>query len=137
MTIQRSVAARQAAGDSFETVLTAGGAPVLKLFSGALGANCAAADPTGLLGSATLPVDCFTAADTSVKNSKNNTWSGTGSAGGTAASYRLYANGGTVCHEQGTVTATGGGGDLTLDNTSIANGQVFTITSWDRTQGNP
>ncbi len=30
----------------------------------------------------------------------------------------------------GTVTATGGGGDLTLDNISIATGQSVTITSW-------
>jgi hypothetical protein len=35
--------------------------------------------------------------------------------------------------EEGTVTATGGGGDLTLDNTSITAGQTVTITSWTRT----
>ena len=35
--------------------------------------------------------------------------------------------------EEGTVTATGGGGDLTLDNTSITAGQTVTITAWNRT----
>jgi hypothetical protein len=37
---------------------------------------------------------------------------------------------------QGTVTATGGGGDLTLDNTSINSGQTVNITSWSITDGN-
>lgn len=32
--------------------------------------------------------------------------------------------------EIGTVTATGGGGDMTLDNVSIAAGQSCSITSW-------
>jgi hypothetical protein len=31
------------------------------------------------------------------------------------------------------VTATGGGGDLTLDNVSIASGQTVTISTWTRT----
>jgi hypothetical protein len=33
------------------------------------------------------------------------------------------------------VTATGGGGDMTLDNTSIASGQQVTITSFTITAG--
>ena len=35
----------------------------------------------------------------------------------------------------GTVTATGGGGDMTVDNTNIANGQSGTITSFTYTPG--
>jgi len=57
-------------------------------------------------------------------------------AAGTAAHFRLYASDGTTCHLQGTVTATGGGGDLTLDNTSIASAQVVTITSFGWTEPN-
>jgi len=37
---------------------------------------------------------------------------------------------------QGTVTATGGGGDLELDNTSIAATQKVTITTFTLTAGN-
>jgi hypothetical protein len=37
---------------------------------------------------------------------------------------------------QGTITATGGGGDMTLDNTSITSGQQVQITSWSLTDGN-
>jgi hypothetical protein len=36
---------------------------------------------------------------------------------------------------QGTVTATGGGGDMTLDNTSFAVGQQVNITSFTLTAG--
>ena len=139
MTINRSVAARQAAGDSFETLVTAAGtlAPKIKFFSGAKPTACVDADPTGHLGTLTLPVDCFVAADTSGKNVMNGTWSGTANiAGGTIASYRFYANNGTTCHEQGSVTATGGGGDMTVDNAVVAQNQVITVTQWDRTQAN-
>jgi hypothetical protein len=45
-------------------------------------------------------------------------------------------SGGTVCHMQGTVTATGGGGDMTIDNTSIASGQSVTVTGFTLTEGN-
>jgi hypothetical protein len=37
---------------------------------------------------------------------------------------------------QGSVTATGGGGDLIVDNVSFAAGQQFTITSFSLTAGN-
>ena len=37
---------------------------------------------------------------------------------------------------QGTVTATGGGGDMTLDNTSIASAQTVTVSSFTLTDGN-
>jgi hypothetical protein len=55
-------------------------------------------------------------------------------AGGTNATfYRIYASDGVTCHEQGTVTLTGSGGDLTLDNVSISSGQNVQITSFSRT----
>jgi len=37
---------------------------------------------------------------------------------------------------QGSVTVTGGGGDLTLDNVSIAAAQAVTITGFTLTDGN-
>lgn len=36
--------------------------------------------------------------------------------------------------QMGTVTATGGGGDATIDNTSITSGQTVKITSWSFTE---
>jgi hypothetical protein len=54
-------------------------------------------------------------------------------AAGTAAHFSIDQ--GATCHIQGTVTATGGGGDMTIDNTSIAAGQQVTITSFNLTAG--
>ena len=55
---------------------------------------------------------------------------------GTAAHFRLYDSAGTTCHLQGTVTATGGGGDMTVDSVSFTAGQQFTVTSFTLTDGN-
>jgi hypothetical protein len=128
MAFQYSVAVRNAGLDSRET--TIGTLAVLKIFSGAEPANCAAADPTGLLVSMTLPSDWMNAASTGTKT-KLGTWSATASGTGTAASWRLYASDGTTCHVQGNMT------DMTLDNNSIASGQVVTVNTFTLTAGNP
>ena len=98
-----------------------------------------AAAPTGtLLVDEDLPATAFNAAASGSK-AKAGTWSVTGAAAGTAGYYRLITSTDTGAavetqvREEGTVTATGGGGDLTLDNTSIAVGQTVTITSFTRT----
>jgi hypothetical protein len=128
MTFQYSVAVRNAGLDSRET--TIGTLAVLKIFSGAEPANCAAADPTGLLVSMTLPSDWMNAASTGTKT-KLGTWSATASGTGTATSWRLYASDGTTCHVQGNMT------DMVLDNNSIASGQVVTVNTFTLTAGNP
>lgn len=107
--------------DMAAEVVTAAGGGTLKIFSGAVPANCAAADPSGPLVSDTLPTPALT--NTAGTLSKAGTWAFTGDAAGTAASFRLYTSG-AVCFAQGSVTATGGGGDMTIDNTSIAVGQA-------------
>jgi hypothetical protein len=50
-----------------------------------------------------------------------------GSATGTAGYFRAKSSGGTA-YVDGTVTVTGGGGDLTLDSTSIVSGESVDIT---------
>jgi hypothetical protein len=68
---------------------------------------------------------------------KSGTWDDTSADNtGTAAHFRVYAFDGVTCGLQGTVTGTGGGGDMTLDNTSIISGQYITITSFTLTDGN-
>ncbi len=133
MTYQYSVAVRNAKLDQVET--TIGASAVLKLFSGSEPANCAAADPSGLLATLALPSDWMAPAGGGVAV-KAGIWSGSGSAGGNAASFRLYDSTGTNCHIQGSVTVTGGGGDMTLDNIVIFNGQPITINSFTLTAGN-
>lgn len=133
-TVQLSVAVRNARLDAIET--TIGTSAILKIRTGAPPADCATADSGTVLATLNLPSDYMSAASSGSK-AKSGTWQDTSADNsGTAAHYRLYASDGTTCHEQGTVTATGGGGDLTLDNTSIASGQSVTITTWTKTDGN-
>ena len=56
-------------------------------------------------------------------------------AAGTAAHFRIYTSGG-ACRLQGTVTATGGGGDMEVDNAVFAAAQDFTITTFALTDAN-
>lgn len=68
---------------------------------------------------------------------KAGTWEDpSAEADGTIGHYRLYAADGVTCHEQGSVTATGGGGDLELDEVEIAVGQAVSIARFTRTAGN-
>ncbi len=133
MARQFSVAVRNARADAFES--TIGTSAVLKIRTGAQPATCATADSGTVLASITCPSDWMSAASSGAK-ALAGSWTTTGAAAGTAAHYRLYASDGTTCHDQGSVTATGGGGDLTLDNTSIAVGQNVSITSFGWTEPN-
>jgi hypothetical protein len=134
MALQYSVTVRNAQLDAVET--TVGTAPLLRIYSGSAPANCAAAASGTLLAEATLPSDWMAAASSGSK-ALSGTWQdASANATGTAGHWRLYDSGGTTCHAQGTVTATGGGGDMTLDNTSIASAQSVTITSFTITAGN-
>jgi len=127
MAIQFSTAVANAMLDQIETTIST--SPVLEIRTGSAPADCSQADSGTLLASLTLPSDWMAAASGGSK-AKSGTWQDTSADNsGTAAHYRLKASGGTV-HSQGTVTATGGGGDLTLDNTNISAGQSVTITSW-------
>jgi hypothetical protein len=131
MAIQQGVLLRNAILDAIES--TVGTTAKLLLFSGAVPANCAAADPSGLLATLTLPSDWMNAASSGSKTLLG-TWTGTASSAGTAISYRLYNNGLTVCHEQGTVGTSGT--DLVLDNNVLGSGQTINITTWTRNAGN-
>ncbi len=89
-----------------------------------------------MLASCTLPSDWLAAASSGSK-AKSGTWEDTSAdATGTAAHWRLYASDGTTCGAQGTVTATGGGGDMTVDSVSFTATQAFTVTSFTLTAGN-
>jgi hypothetical protein len=134
VSIQLSVAVRNARLDAIEA--TIGASAVLKIRSGAAPANCAAADAGTVLATVSLPSDWMAAAASGSK-AKSGTWEDTAAdANGTAAHFRIYDSGGSTCHLQGTVTGTGSGGDMEVQNTSFAAGQAFTITSFSLTDGN-
>lgn len=135
MAFQFSVAARNAALDAIETAIAAGA--VLKIYdlSGGAPANCAASITGTVLATLTLPSDWLAAASSGSK-AKSGTWEDTSAdASGVADFFRLFASDGTTCHMQGTVTATGGGGDMTVDNPNIASGQDIVISSFTLTAG--
>lgn len=134
MALQLSVAVRNARLDSIET--TIGTSAVLKIRSGAVPANCAAADSGTVLATLSLPADYMAAASSGAKALAGSWTDASADATGTAAHFRLYATDGTTCGAQGTVTATGGGGDMTVDNVSFAAAQAFTITAFTLTDGN-
>ncbi|CCB64459.1 hypothetical protein [Hyphomicrobium sp. MC1] len=133
-TLQLSTAVRNARLDSIEA--TIGTSPVLKILTGSAPANCAAAETGTVLATLALPSDWMAAASAGSK-AKSGTWQDlSADATGTAGYFRVYDNSGAVCGIQGDVTATGGGGAMTVDNTSFAVGQSFTVTAFSLTDGN-
>jgi hypothetical protein len=132
--LQFSTGVRNARLDQIES--TIGTSAVLKIRTGAAPADVATADSGTVLATLTLPSDWMAAASGGTK-AKSGTWQDASADNtGTAAHFRIYASDGTTAHLQGTVTATGGGGDLTVDNVSFASGQSFTISSFTLTDGN-
>lgn len=131
MAFQFSDAARNAALDAIETA--AGTAPTLTIRTGAAPANCAAADSGTVLATMTLPSDWLAAASGGSKALLGTWQDAAADAAGTAAHFRIKQ--GATCHIQGSVTISGGGGDMTLDNNVLALGQQVTITSFTITAG--
>lgn len=134
MALQLSVAARNGLLDAIETAT--GASAILRIRTGAPPATCATADSGTVLATANLPTDWMAAASGGTK-ALSGTWQdGSADAAGTAGHFRIYDSTGTTCHLQGTVTATGGGGDMTVDNVVFAVAQVFNVTSFTLTAPN-
>jgi hypothetical protein len=132
--IKMSVGVRNARLDAIEAWI--GPSAVLKLRTGAPPTNITDPDAGNILATMDLPADWMNPAAGGSKT-KTGTWQDTSADGaGTVGHFRIYASDGTTQHLQGTVTATGGGGDLTLDNIVLAVGQQVTITTFVLTDGN-
>ena len=135
MPIQFSVPVRNAMLDAIEAEI--GATAILRIRTGPAPANCAAVDSGSVLATLTLPADWMTAAAAGVK-SKSGAWQDlSADAPGTAEHFRIYDSGGTICGMQGTVSITGGGGNMTVDNNVLAITQQFSVTAFDLTAGNP
>ena len=134
MAIQLSTAVRNARLDVIET--TVGTSAVLRIRSGSVPANCAAADAGTVLATVNCPSDWMAAAASGSKSLSGSWVDSSADATGTAAHFRLYDSTGATCHVQGTVTATGGGGDMTVDSTSFTAGQQFTVTAFTLSDAN-
>lgn len=131
MALQFSSNVRNSMLDSIES--TVGVTAVVRIFAGTLPASCATANAGTNLVTWNLNSDWASNASAGSKAFSSTPLSSNAVATGTAGYFRLYAADGTTCHMQGTVTLTGSGGDMTLDNTSINSGQNVQITSWTLT----
>ena len=135
MAQQFSVNVRNARGNQFEGII--GVSAKLSIRSGAPPANCAAADSGVEIIRYSLASYWAAAFSAGAASPWLNGLPLTGAATGAAAPghYRIYATDGTTCGMQGTVTATGGGGDLTVDNAAATTvGQTINVTAWAITE---
>lgn len=134
MAVQYSIAVKNARLDALETAI--GASAILKFRSGAKPTNITDASSGTVLATLNLPADWLAAASGGVKN-KSGTWQDlSADAAGTIGHFEITASDGTTVHMRGTVTATGGGGDMTVDNTVVAAAQEVTVTSFGITSGN-
>lgn len=124
--VQMSAALRNARADRVESFIST--SPILRLWSGALPANVAAADAGSNLAEGTLPSNWMADASSGTA-SLSGTWTLTGQAaaglGTNAVHWRLYTSGGT-CHMQGTL---GTAFTLVTSALTAANGNVLTFAA--------
>ena len=131
--MQLSVAVRNARLDAIETAI--GTSAILKIRTGSKPTNCAAADTGTVLATLNLPSDWMAAAASGSK-AKSGTWQDASADNtGTAAHFRLYASDGATCRLQGTVTVTGGGGDMEVNDVNFVATAPFTVTTFTLTDG--
>ena len=132
MALQYSTTVRNAKLDAVETAI--GTSAILRIRSGAAPAHCGTADSGTVLATINLPSDWMAAASGGTK-ALSGTWQDAAAdATGTAAHFRVYDSGGTVCHMQGTVGTSAT--DMIVDSTSFTAGQQFTVTAFTLTAGN-
>jgi hypothetical protein len=123
MTLTLATASRNAACKAVTDLVDAGaGAGKLKIKASST-----------VLVTITLANPAFGAPSTGVATAASLPKSGVAANAGTADGYEI-TDGSDVVVASGSVTITGGGGDITLDNTSITVGQTVTLNTLTHTQ---
>lgn len=134
MSLTYSAAIKNARLDAVES--TIGTSPLLRIRTGAAPSAVSDASTGTVLATLTLPSDWMAAASGGSK-AKSGTWEDTSAdASGTAAHFEIVASDTTTVGMRGSVTATGGGGDMTLDSVAFTSGQSFSVTSFTLTSAN-
>jgi hypothetical protein len=68
---------------------------------------------------------------------KSGTWQDlSADATGTAGHFRIYNSAGTVCHAQGSVSLSGGGGEMIVSSVDLVVGQTFTVDTFSIADNN-
>lgn len=136
MAIKISTGLRNLAADAIGAALDTTGR--INIYSGSPPANPQAAATGTLLATLSLASDAFGAASSGVITAGAITGDSSADATGTAGWFRIYrtadtapgsAGSSTDRRIDGTVTATGGGGDITFDSVSFVAGGAINMTS--------
>lgn len=129
MAFRIPTAARNAACDAVVDLLDAGaGAATIEVRTGSQPASANDAASGTLLATFTLADPAFGGAASGVATLASAPRTTTGAAAGTAGWFRAKDSTGATVFD-GSVTATGGGGDLTLNTTTISIGLTVELTS--------
>lgn len=133
MTTRIANAAAAAAADAVVDLIDAGsGAGYIEIRTGSQPASVGVAATGTLL--ATLPMSdpafgSATTASPAVATANSITSDTSADATGTAGWFRAYDSDDTALID-GDITATGGGGDMELDSTSVTSGGTVSVTAW-------
>jgi hypothetical protein len=130
--LQLDVTTRNARLDATEASI--GASPHLFLRTGPPPANVGLPPSGTLICDITLPADWMAAASAGTKT-KLGLWQALAIADGVLGHYRIIDSLGAV-RLQGTVTVTGGGGDMTVDSLATVTNQLVTVTSYIWTEAN-
>ena len=133
MAIHLSTAAQNAAADAVVDLIDGGaGAGTLKIYSGTQAANANTTPAGTLLATIAWADPAFGSASAGVATATDPV-AVNASATGTAGCFLVEDSTGANVFD-GTVTATGGGGDLTLSSVSLVSGSPVDITAFTYTQ---
>lgn len=132
MALGYASALRNAKLDAITTF--AGNAALLRIYNGTQPATGGTA--TTLLAELTCGTPFAAGASGGVLTLGSITQDSSANATGTATWFRIVKSDGTTHVMDGTVTATGGGGDMTLSTTSVVSGQPVQVTSFTITDNN-
>lgn len=126
--VQLATATQNAMADKVDDLVNVSGPGTIKVYSGTQPATANASITGTLLASFTLDNPAFGNASSGVITLSATPLSTTGAAAGTATHFRV-SSGTPATVFDGQVTATGGGGDLELNTTTISVGVTVQITS--------
>lgn len=129
MTTRYNDALRNVGADAIADQFDGG---TIKIYTGSQPAGAGDATAETLLCTVDIPTPAFGNAAGGVA-SKTGTWVGVAVATGTAGWFRMEDSGNTLVHD-GSITATGGGGEIELATTSINTDGVVVINSATITQ---
>lgn len=130
MTVLLATDIRNAMCDAVTSAI--GNAATVEIRTGSPPATIATADSGTLLGTLTMGTPAAAGASGGVLTMGTITGDSSADATGTAGHYRVKTSGGTV-KMQGTISASGGGGDMIINTTSIVTGGPIEISSWTMT----